>query len=402
MVNDSFASVNTEKDKKPKHQRPFAPPHCKPIYGNVNISIIFIRNIGSDLFLRLQMSYLTNIDSQVNKYHQINMNHKRQSLRQLGAYGLLLAAWPQAWGNGPTRVLVPFQPGGISSVLARTLATELNKLNEQTWAPEHIPGYSNMNAVRALLETGKQGQWDLMIAGPTVFTLSESMNPFTSIKADQDLTVLLGLIEGPMIVISHITSKLDHWQKIKQSKRRLRIGVSGLGSPAHFVAAHLDKSVFTMGDAFNTEGDLASMERLARNELDLAVISIGSLLPPRDSEFHVLLTSGSKPIVWRKHTVPTMASIGETPEAKAFHFYNWLSVCASAQMPLTMQQALTRAIHSIKTTGALAAVATATHHEVMHNDPNELILQISDSRARLEQYILRAELTNALGLELTR
>jgi tripartite-type tricarboxylate transporter receptor subunit TctC len=259
-----------------------------------------------------------------------------------------------------------------------------------------------MSAVRSLLEAGQQGQWDVMIAGPTVLTIGDSMNPFMSVNTDSALKVLIGLIQGPMVLISHRNSDLDNWQKIKRSKRRLRIGVSGLGSPAHFVAAHLDKTVFAMGDAYNTDGDLPSMENLAKGELDLAVISIGSLLPPLAQHYRVLLTSGAEPIEWNKNnTVPTMASVADTPEAQAFHFYNWLSVCASADMPLHMQQGITEAIRSIKTAGAFAAVTSASRHQVMHTTPSDLQQQILQSRDLLEQYILRADLSNTLGMALT-
>ena len=330
------------------------------------------------------------------------MIHKRQTLRHLCTFGLMLAAWPQAMAQRPTRVLVPFKLGGISSLLANTLVAELNQIKKQSWTTQHIPGYSNMRAVRSLLEAGHQGQWDVMIAGPTVLTIGDSLNPFMSVKADSALKVLIGLIQGPMVLISHRNSDLDHWQKIKRSKRRLRIGVSGLGSPAHFVAAHMDKSVFAMGDAYNTDGDLPSMENLAKGELDLAVISIGSLLPPLAQHYRVLLTSGAEPIEWNKHnTVPTMASVADTPEAQAFHFYNWLSVCASADMPLHMQQGITEAIRGIKSTGAFAAVASASHHQVMHATPSDLQQQILQSRVLLEQYILRADLSNTLGMALT-
>lgn len=329
------------------------------------------------------------------------MIQKRQTLRHLCSLGLMLATWPQARAQSQTRVLVPFRPGGISSLLANTLVSELNQRKQQTWTMQHIPGYSNMSAVRSLLEAGHQGQWDLMIAGPTVLTIGDSMNPFMSVKADSALKVLLGLIQGPMVLISHRNSDLDHWQKIKLSKRRLRIGVSGLGSPAHFVAAHLDKSVFAMGDAYNTDGDLPSMENLAKGELDLAVISMGSLLPPHDQHYRVLLTSGAEPIELDKHnTVPTMASVADTLEGQAFHFYNWLSVCASAEMPLHMQQGITETISGIKAGSAFAAVASATHHQVMHAAPADLQQQIQKSRDMLEQYILRADLSNTLGMAL--
>jgi tripartite-type tricarboxylate transporter receptor subunit TctC len=330
------------------------------------------------------------------------MNRKRQTLLQLCSFGVTLAAGSMARSQGQNRVLVPFQRGGISSLLARTLASGLNQLKQQNWIKQHVPGYSNMTAVRELLQAANQGQWDVMIAGPTVLTIGDSMNPFMSVNAESELKVLLGLIQGPMVLISHTQSDLDDWKKIKQSKRRLRIGVSGLGSPAHFVAAHMDKSVFALGDAYNTDGDLPSMQKLARGELDLAVISIGSLLPPLEKSYRVLLTSGAEPILWDKQTiVPTMASIAETREAQSFSFDNWLSVCASAQMPLQMLQALTKSLSDIRATGAFAAVASSAHHQVMQSTPSDMQQQIYQSRVLLEKYILRAQLSNTLGLELT-
>jgi tripartite-type tricarboxylate transporter receptor subunit TctC len=285
--------------------------------------------------------------------------------------------------------------------LANTLASELNQIKQQSWTTQHVPGYSNMKAVRELLQAALQGQWDLMIAGPTVLTIGDSMNPFMSVKADSDLKVLLGLIQGPMILISHTKSDLDHWEKIKYSQRRLRIGVSGLGSPAHFVAAHMDKLVFPMGDAYNTDGDLTSMQKMATGELDLAVISIGSLSPQLHKHFRVLLTSGAEPIKWQKRVVvPTMASVAGTHEARAFYFHNWLSVCASAKMPLQLQQAITKSLSDIRAAGAFSAMASASHHQVMHSNPSDMQKQIDQSRVVLEKYILRTELSNSLGLEI--
>jgi tripartite-type tricarboxylate transporter receptor subunit TctC len=329
------------------------------------------------------------------------MNGKRKTLLQLSSVGLSLAFGQPARSQSQSRVLVPFQPGGISSHLANTLASELNQIKQQSWTTQHVPGYSNMKAVRELLQAALQGQWDLMIAGPTVLTIGDSMNPFMSVKADSDLKVLLGLIQGPMILISHTKSDLDHWEKIKYSQRRLRIGVSGLGSPAHFVAAHMDKLVFPMGDAYNTDGDLTSMQKMATGELDLAVISIGSLSPQLHKHFRVLLTSGAEPIKWQKRVVvPTMASVAGTHEARAFYFHNWLSVCASAKMPLQLQQAITKSLSDIRAAGAFSAMASASHHQVMHSNPSDMQKQIDQSRVVLEKYILRTELSNSLGLEI--
>ena len=335
--------------------------------------------------------------------HTTMNHHKRQSLHHLSALGIMFATWPQASANTPSRVIVPFNRGGISSHVADALGKELTKLGKHNWVTDHIPGYSNMSAVHSMIKAGDKGQWDIMIAGPTLLTTGNSMSPFTSINVDRDIRALTGLIQGPMILISHVKSDLNHWRTIELSKRRLRVGVSGLGSASHFVAAHMDHSGLPLGDAYNTEGDQRSMQRLAKGELDLAVISIGSCLPPVNKDYNALLTSGSQPMAWRDNiTIPTMASAGQTPEARAFHFYSWLAVCVSAKMPPAMQQAITESIQHIKNAGGLTAVANTTYHQVMHSAPSALLQQIHQSRALLEQYILSAKLANTLGLELTR
>lgn len=329
--------------------------------------------------------------------------YRRHLLFQSAALGLISALPSQAQAPRHSRILVPFAPDGISSHLALALSKALGPLRGEVWTTEHIPGHSNMDAARDLLKAAAQAHWDLMIAGPTIFTVGESLNPFMSIKPERDLKVLTGLLMGPMVVISHVDSGLNHWEKIKQGKRRLRVGVSGLGSPAHYVAAHLDKVVLSsgLGDGYNTEGDAPSMQRLARGELDLAVVSIGSCLPPQDEKYHALLTSGAQPLVWKnKQSIPTIASIGPTSESQTFQFDNWLSACVSARMPLPLQQELIRDIESIKRKDGLRTIAQTTRHETMFLDPLQLLEDIVKSKNFLDEYILRADLTNSLGLEL--
>ncbi len=44
---------------------------------------------------------------------------------------------------------------------------------------------------------------------------------------------------------------------------------------------------------------------------------------------------------------------------------------------------------------------SASHHQVMHATPSDLQQQILQSRVLLEQHILRADLSNTLGMALT-
>ncbi|MEY3381828.1 MAG: hypothetical protein RL468_2426, partial [Pseudomonadota bacterium] len=80
---------------------------------------------------------------------------RRDSLKRLGAAGLGVlgasAGAQDTWPNKPIRWIVPFAPGGTSSIVARTVAAELTKQMGVSFVIDNKGGGGGVPAMQELL-----------------------------------------------------------------------------------------------------------------------------------------------------------------------------------------------------------------------------------------------------------
>lgn len=162
------------------------------------------------------------------------------------ACGILLstaqAGLAQSWPAKPIRLLVPFAPGGTSSVVARTVSAELGKQLGQSIVIENKPGAAG---VTAMLETAK--------SPPDGYTLvighigSLAVNPYMlrdqPYDVNKDFAPVTLLTKVPNIFVVHpdVPAK-DMREFIAYSKKNpglINYGSAGNGSAGHLAFEYL-------------------------------------------------------------------------------------------------------------------------------------------------------------------
>lgn len=162
------------------------------------------------------------------------------------ACGMLLstaqAGLAQSWPAKPIRLLVPFAPGGTSSVVARTVSAELGKQLGQSIVIENKPGAAG---VTAMFETAK--------SSPDGYTLvighvgSLAVNPYMlrdqPYDVNKDFAPVTLLTKVPNIFVVHpdVPAK-DMREFIAYSKKNpglINYGSAGNGSAGHLAFEYL-------------------------------------------------------------------------------------------------------------------------------------------------------------------
>src|SRR5688500_12991744 len=83
-----------------------------------------------------------------------------KSLRRIAAAALIViagSAAAQSWPTKPVRLIVPYPPGGLTDVLARGLAVEIQKVWGQPLVVENRPGASQMIGAEAIARAAPDG-----------------------------------------------------------------------------------------------------------------------------------------------------------------------------------------------------------------------------------------------------
>jgi tripartite-type tricarboxylate transporter receptor subunit TctC len=298
-------------------------------------------------------------------------------------------------------IIVPFAPQGVSSLLAEALCHEMQGKGWGLCRVEHIPGMTNMVATRNLLKRANDHDITLMIAGPSIFTVGQHLNPYMSIKPLEDLTILSPLMKGPMVLVTSASSGIDSWEKLAALPNPKKCAISGLGSPSHVVAAYIDSALFSLGSAHTSEGDLPGIRQVLNGEMTSAVVSIGSCKGHLDGSLNFIMSSSNEPLVWPdKRQTPTLPSVAKLRHAPDFVFDNWLAIVAPKNMDAELQQTLQQQLMTAKSSALVKQLIGGLLHEPLNMSPTEMMQRLKENTHRWEDYVNRLQLQQALNLNL--
>ena len=334
--------------------------------------------------------------------HAVSYALRRRHLFELALGWTAGSAWAQldaAPSAQAGKIVVPFHVGGISTLLAVQLARELADLGMGRYEVVHLPGMTNMLAYRAIKQRGRVFEWDILIGGPSIFTVGQSLNPFMSGDPENDLRVLTPLIYGPMVLVTSAKSNIVSWQQLANKTKPKKVAVSGLGSPSHLMAAYIDTSLFRLGQAYNTEGDIPGIQRVLSGEMDCAVVSLGSCRDHLDGSLNILMSSGSEALSLPSgQKVPSVLAVARSKGAPDFSFDNWLGAAVDIQMPMADQLKLMQAIVEAKQRASMQLFVKQIHHQPLNRSLSEMAQEIRQYADYWTEFVERLQLEKALEL----
>ena len=158
------------------------------------------------------------------------------------AAGLCTAAQAQAWPTKPLRLVVPFAPGGSSSIVARSFAAEMEKGLGQSIVVENKGGGGGNIAMQEVARADPDG-YTLIIG----HVGSLAMNPFMYEKLPYDVerdfapVSLLAIVPAIYVVHESVPAKnLKEFVALaKKDPGKINYGSAGNGSAGHLAMEYL-------------------------------------------------------------------------------------------------------------------------------------------------------------------
>ncbi len=159
--------------------------------------------------------------------------------------GLCAAAHAQAWPTKPLRLVVPFAPGGSSSIVARSFAAEMEKGLGQSIVVENKGGGGGNIAMQEVARADPDGY--TMIIGHVG---SLAMNPFMYEKlpydVDRDFAPVSLLAIVPAIYVVHESVPAKNLKEFvalaKKDPGKINYGSAGNGSAGHLAMEYLKQA----------------------------------------------------------------------------------------------------------------------------------------------------------------
>jgi tripartite-type tricarboxylate transporter receptor subunit TctC len=161
---------------------------------------------------------------------------------------VLVAVFPaivfgQSFPNKPIRVILPFGPGGVADITARTLAPKISDGLGQQLVIENKPSAGGVVAGQEVARAAPDGYTLLLINNGTA--VSKALFKALPYEPERDFAMISTIGFFPLVIATDPKSPLKNVQDLvaeaKKNPGKMNAGTIGIGSTQH-LAAELFKS----------------------------------------------------------------------------------------------------------------------------------------------------------------
>jgi tripartite-type tricarboxylate transporter receptor subunit TctC len=304
---------------------------------------------------------------------------------------ILFSPWvnSQNYPAKPIRLVVPFAPGGSSSIVARAVAAEMEKGLGQPIIVDNKPGGGGNVA---MLEVAK--------ADPDGYTLiighvgSLAMNPYMYDKlpydVDKDFTPISLLAIVPAIFVVHESVPAKNLKEFvalaKANPGKLNYGSAGNGSAGHLAMEYLKQATGIDMQHVPYKGTGPNVIDLVAGRTQAASAGTPPLMPHvKSGKLRVIAVGTTK----RLHTLPDVGTVAEQGYP-GFETSQWYGLNGPAKMPDAIVKRLAdEAAKAAKSPRVLERFA-ADDAEAVGSTPAEYAAFIKREQARWSKVVRAA------------
>jgi len=204
----------------------------------------------------------------------------RRALVAVLAATLACAGWAQSFPSKPLKIIVPFGPGGVADLTARTVGQKLSQTLGQPVVIENKPGAGGIGAADAVAKSAPDGHTLLLMSNGNAVTATLFKTlPFDTVR---DFTPVSTLGFFDIAILTTADSKFkslgDLLAYAKANPGKLNVGSINIGSTQN-LAAELFKS--NSGADFQIvpfNGSPAVVNALRGGQIDASVEILAPML----------------------------------------------------------------------------------------------------------------------------
>jgi tripartite-type tricarboxylate transporter receptor subunit TctC len=282
----------------------------------------------------------------------------------------LSAADAQTYPNRLIKFMQGFPPGGNVDIIARILASEMEKGLGQSIVVEAKPGLAGALAADTVSRSEPDGYQLLVLpsAHPAFGALSKNVkydvvNDFTWISMATFYPFLICVRKD-----SPLKSFKDLIETAKAKPGALKYGSAGVGSILHTTVELFGNQTKTKYLHIPYKGEAPALTGLLTGDIDFIAATTGPITPRVQSgEFRALAVTGSTR--WRMFpNVPTVAEQG----LPGFEVISWTGLAGPAKLPKPVVDRLNKEMHRVVALPNVKAKLEAMGGDPRGTTPDEM------------------------------
>ena len=243
-----------------------------------------------------------------------------------------VAAHAQAWPTKPIRLVVPFAPGGSSSIVARLAGAEMSKGLGQQVIIDNKPGGGGNIAMNEVAHADPDG-YTLIIGHIGSLAVNPYMYEKLPYNVDRDFAPVSLLAIVPAIFVVHADVPAKDLREFvalaKKNPGKLNYGSAGNGSAGHLAMEYLKQATGIDIQHVPYKGTGPNITDLVAGRTQAASAGTPPLIPHvKSGKLRVIAVGTAK----RLHSLPDVPTVAEQGYP-GFETAQWYGINAPAKTP---------------------------------------------------------------------
>lgn len=301
------------------------------------------------------------------------------------------SACAQGWPTRPVRLLVPFSAGGVTDLLARSVAQRMGDALGQTMIVDNRPGANTIIAYELLGRASADG-YTLMLEGFNGMVLNPLLYPKLPYSPSGDI-VPVGLIGfSPLMVVVNpqlpVKSIKDLVDYARSNPGKLNFGSSGIGGVIHISTEWFMSLTGTRMEHVPYKGGAAALPDLMAGQLQVLFNPPITAIPMvKAGKLRALAVTSTRRLSAMPE-VPTISELGH-PEYDAA---TWFSMLARRGTPQAVLERLSTELKRVVDTPAIRQQFAAQAIEFQWGSAADVAALIKKDLARWGEVIRRSNI----------
>lgn len=211
---------------------------------------------------------------------QIKRRKILQGLGALGGSSLLgtsaLAQTKDSWPSKPIRLVVPFNAGGATDLIARTMGQALSERVGQPVVIDNRGGAAGILGTDNVVKAPADGH-TLLLSLSTSMLINQFLYTKLPYNPQKDIALISQIAAAPVTLVAHPSVPASNMKEllayVKANKSKLAYGSWGVGSYAHLAGAYMSKTMDADMNHVAYKGESPMIQDLVGGRLQLCFSS---------------------------------------------------------------------------------------------------------------------------------
>jgi len=236
--------------------------------------------------------------------------------------------------NKPIRMVVPFQAGGATDVLARVLGQKMSAGLGQPIVIDNKPGAAGIIGTDAVAKSAPDG-YTLVLSLSNSLMTNEFLYEKLPYDTQRDLTLVYQIAMAPLVLVVHpsVPAKTgpELLKHVAANKGKLAYGSYGVGAYPHLAGAHMSLSQQADMNHVAYKGEAPMVQDLIGGQIQMAYASALVAKPHIDAgKIKAIGVTGER----RMSTMPNVPTLAEQGlKDEAYRVTGWLAIAVPAKTP---------------------------------------------------------------------